>query len=54
MVITPNPIDPGQASLSGVNESTGRRVIRMQIDPGFTCLRGLSPNRLRFEIEYGL
>ena len=54
MVITPNPIGSDQASVSGFNESAGRRVIRMQIDPGFTCLRGLSPNRLRFEIEYGL
>ena len=34
--------------------STDRRVIQLSIDPGLTCLRGLSPNRLRFEVEYGL
>ncbi len=31
-----------------------RRVIRLPIDPGLTCLRCLSPRRLRFEVEYGL
>jgi flavorubredoxin/flavin reductase (DIM6/NTAB) family NADH-FMN oxidoreductase RutF len=31
-----------------------RRVIRLPIDPGLLCLRGLSPKRLRFEVEYGL
>jgi len=54
MVVTPNPTGPAPASASGVNEPSGRRVIRLPIDPGFTCLRGLSPKRLRFEIEYGL
>jgi flavorubredoxin/flavin reductase (DIM6/NTAB) family NADH-FMN oxidoreductase RutF len=29
-------------------------VIVLPIDPGLTCLRGLSPRRLRFEVEYGL
>ncbi|MFZ0409031.1 MAG: diflavin flavoprotein [Cyanobium sp.] len=31
-----------------------RRVIRLPVDPGLTCLRCLSPRRLRFEVEYGL
>ena len=29
-------------------------MIVLPIDPGLTCLRGLSPRRLRFEVEYGL
>ncbi len=31
-----------------------RRVIQLPVDPGLICLRGLSPQRLRFEVEYGL
>ena len=31
-----------------------RRVIRIPLDEGLVCLRGLSPKRLRFEVEYGL
>ena len=31
-----------------------RRVIQIELEPGLICLRGLSPRRLRFEIEYGL
>ncbi|MGA0022223.1 MAG: flavin oxidoreductase, partial [Vulcanococcus sp.] len=31
-----------------------RRVIQLPIDAGLVCLRGLSPKRLRFEVEYGL
>ena len=31
-----------------------RRVITLPIDTGLLCLRGLSPRRLRFEVEYGL
>ncbi|MEY3767584.1 MAG: hypothetical protein RLZZ11_654 [Cyanobacteriota bacterium] len=31
-----------------------RRVIQLEIEPGLICLRGLSPKRLRFEVEYGL
>ena len=31
-----------------------RRVIVLPIEPGLLCLRGLSPSRLRFEVEYGL
>ena len=31
-----------------------RRVIQLPIESGVVCLRGLSPKRLRFEVEYGL
>jgi flavorubredoxin/flavin reductase (DIM6/NTAB) family NADH-FMN oxidoreductase RutF len=31
-----------------------RRVIQLPLDDGLLCLRGLSPTRLRFEVEYGL
>jgi flavorubredoxin/flavin reductase (DIM6/NTAB) family NADH-FMN oxidoreductase RutF len=31
-----------------------RSVIALPIEPGLVCLRGLSPKRLRFEVEYGL
>ncbi|MCP9775440.1 diflavin flavoprotein [Cyanobium sp. WAJ14-Wanaka] len=34
--------------------SKERRVIVLPIEAGLLCLRGLSPNRLRFEVEYGL
>ena len=34
--------------------ATDRRVITLPIEPGLVCLRGLSPRRLRFEVEYGL
>jgi flavorubredoxin/flavin reductase (DIM6/NTAB) family NADH-FMN oxidoreductase RutF len=38
----------------GTAASADRSVILLPIDPGLTCLRGLSPRRLRFEVEYGL
>ena len=31
-----------------------RRVVQLPLEPGLICLRGLSPRRLRFEVEYGL
>ncbi len=34
--------------------ATDRRVIQLPLDEGLLCLRGLSPTRLRFEVEYGL
>jgi flavorubredoxin/flavin reductase (DIM6/NTAB) family NADH-FMN oxidoreductase RutF len=40
------------ASPSG--QLSARRVIQLPIEPGLICLRGLSPERLRFEVEYGL
>ncbi|KEF41683.1 MAG: flavin oxidoreductase [Cyanobium sp. CACIAM 14] len=33
---------------------TDRRVILLPIEANLVCLRGLSPRRLRFEVEYGL
>ncbi len=40
---------PGQPAAG-----TDRSVIQIPIEPGLICLRGLSPRRLRFEVEYGL
>ncbi len=34
--------------------ASDRRVITLPVEPGLLCLRGLSPRRLRFEVEYGL
>jgi flavorubredoxin/flavin reductase (DIM6/NTAB) family NADH-FMN oxidoreductase RutF len=34
--------------------ATDRRVIQIPLEEGLLCLRGLSPKRLRFEVEYGL
>ena len=34
--------------------ASDRRVITLPLEPGLLCLRGLSPRRLRFEIEYDL
>ena len=34
--------------------AVSRQVISLPIDEGLTCLRGLSPQRLRFELEYAL
>ncbi len=39
---------------AGAVEGGDRRVIVLPIEPGLVCLRGLSPKRLRFEVEYGL
>tara|TARA_Y100001968_G_scaffold331657_1_gene387022 strand:- start:5351 stop:7192 length:1842 start_codon:yes stop_codon:yes gene_type:complete len=36
------------------NQCGGRELITIPIEKNFISLRGLSPNRLRFEIEYGL
>ena len=44
----------GTGSNNATADATGRSVIVLPIDPGLTCLRGLSPRRLRFEVEYGL
>jgi flavorubredoxin/flavin reductase (DIM6/NTAB) family NADH-FMN oxidoreductase RutF len=43
-----------QADNAAASNSADRLVITLPIDPGLTCLRGLSPRRLRFEVEYGL
>ena len=34
--------------------ASDRRVIQLPLEEGLLCLRGLSPRRLRFEVEYGL
>ena len=47
-----------QSSLRSNAEQPGaqdvRRVIALPIEAGLLCLRGLSPRRLRFEVEYAL
>jgi len=45
----PDP-SPGATAL----DAEGRSVIALPLDPGLIGLRGLSPRRLRFEVEYGL
>ncbi len=38
-----------------INSSNNMKsIIHLPIDNGFSCLRGLSPKKLRFEIEYSL
>jgi len=37
-----------------VPTAADRRVVVLPVEPGLLCLRGLSPRRLRFEVEYGL
>jgi flavorubredoxin/flavin reductase (DIM6/NTAB) family NADH-FMN oxidoreductase RutF len=34
--------------------ASDRRVVVLPVEPGLLCLRGLSPRRVRFEVEYGL
>jgi flavorubredoxin/flavin reductase (DIM6/NTAB) family NADH-FMN oxidoreductase RutF len=36
------------------SRSADRQVVRLPLEEGLLCLRGLSPKRLRFEVEYGL
>ncbi|KAF0652793.1 flavoprotein [Cyanobium sp. Copco_Reservoir_LC18] len=45
----PSPCLPPQAA----PPIDGRRLVSLPLEPGLTCLRGLSPRRLRFEVEYG-
>jgi len=44
----------GTEAARAVEPGQGRRVISLALEPGLVCLRGLSPRRLRFEVEYGL
>ena len=44
----------GTPATSSPAASADRRVIVLPLEPGLVCLRGLSPKRLRFEVEYGL
>ncbi len=49
------PLSTGPAANSTAPTSMAdRSVIVLPIDPGLICLRGLSPRRLRFEVEYAL
>jgi flavorubredoxin len=50
MTATPIPPATPPAPLA----SAERRVLQLPIEPGLICLRGLSPKRIRFEVEYGL
>jgi flavorubredoxin/flavin reductase (DIM6/NTAB) family NADH-FMN oxidoreductase RutF len=51
MLASTSATDPSAALGSA---SSGRSVLTLPIDPGLLCLRGLSPRRLRFEVEYAL
>ena len=50
----PAPLQDAAPSAVGAAEASGRHVITLPLEPGLICLRGLSPRRLRFEVEYGL
>jgi flavorubredoxin/flavin reductase (DIM6/NTAB) family NADH-FMN oxidoreductase RutF len=55
MAQTPSALTAGPPAADPVAAApAGRSVIILPIDPGLVCLRGLSPRRLRFEVEYGL
>jgi flavorubredoxin/flavin reductase (DIM6/NTAB) family NADH-FMN oxidoreductase RutF len=55
MTLTPtSPAPAGPSDSPGPAPEAPRRVITLPIDSGLLCLRGLSPKRLRFEVEYGL
>jgi flavorubredoxin/flavin reductase (DIM6/NTAB) family NADH-FMN oxidoreductase RutF len=45
---------PAAANTAEASAPAERRVIALPLEPGLICLRGLSPKRLRFEVEYGL
>ncbi|MFN6133233.1 MAG: flavin reductase [Synechococcaceae cyanobacterium] len=45
---------PDAPSAPGAPSDNDRRVLTLPIEEGLVCLRGLSPKRLRFEVEYGL
>jgi flavorubredoxin/flavin reductase (DIM6/NTAB) family NADH-FMN oxidoreductase RutF len=51
---SPSPANPAAGDAALAESGTGRSVLCLPIDPGLVCLRGLSPRRLRFEVEYGL
>ena len=55
MTLTPtSPAPAGPSDSPGPAPEAPRRVITLPIDSSLLCLRGLSPKRLRFEVEYGL
>ena len=52
-----NPPAPRQdtpPAAAPTSDAADRRVLALPLEPGLICLRGLSPRRLRFEVEYGL
>jgi len=51
--MTASPTSPADPVSTSAAEGE-RRLIVLPVDPGLVCLRGLSPKRLRFEVEYGL
>jgi flavorubredoxin len=54
-VTSPDTSAPAAGSNAAESStSADRRVIALPLEPGLVCLRGLSPKRLRFEVEYGL
>ncbi|MFN6337433.1 MAG: flavin reductase [Cyanobacteriota bacterium] len=50
----PSANEPLPADPVSTTSSPDRSVLTLPIDPGLLCLRGLSPRRLRFEVEYAL
>jgi flavorubredoxin/flavin reductase (DIM6/NTAB) family NADH-FMN oxidoreductase RutF len=51
---SPAPLQDAVAVAAQASGGGDRRVIALPLEPGLICLRGLSPRRLRFELEYGL
>ena len=51
---SPAPLQDAPAATAQTSSGGDRRVIVLPLEPGLICLRGLSPRRLRFEVEYGL
>ena len=39
-------------TIAASSASADHQVITLPVDRGVVCLRGLSPQRLRFELEY--
>ena len=52
-MMSPNATAQTASTAAGAPEA-GRSVVVLPIEAGLVCLRGLSPRRLRFEVEYGL
>ena len=52
--MTASPTSPAEPTAAAAPRDDERRVIVLPVDAGLVCLRGLSPKRLRFEVEYGL
>ena len=37
-----------------LSQNNDKQIVKLSIEDDFLCLRGLSPKKLRFEIEYSL